>query len=316
VIEENLANSKVDEEAGGEMEELGEMHTSQLEKKADVFDDYKRLVMETVDKVIEQARKQAEQEAARIIGEANRKAKQIAEKVIASAEKERSAILAESRAAAKETTATVEQLTDTLAAMQGGIDNLAGILREQAHALAETANTLEATINENREKARSEIATRLQVIRQLSQRIGRVAEDIHHGGEKEAEPAGRDKESGLAPSERKEQVAQPAVVATPGSTSQQSDENKQFLGTVELVIISPNSPELRKKFLNCLPAAAGADLQGPPDSVGKKKTHSVYLPRPVPLVKILRQMAMVKSASEDGRGVIEIVLETGDQWRG
>jgi vacuolar-type H+-ATPase subunit H len=300
------------------MEELSEMYTPQLEKKLEVFDDYKRLVMETVDKVIEQARKQAEQEAARIIGEANRKAKQIADKTIANAEKAQYAILNESRAIAKETAANIEQLTSALAAMQGEIDNLLGILGERAHTLAETANKLETTVNGARGKAHGEIAERLKVVQELNQRIKRVVEDAHRDGEKEVEHTGKDKdkELGLVSSERKEPIAQPAVSAAQSTVSPPSDEDRQFLGTVELVIISPNSPELRRKFLNCLPAAAGLDLQGSPESVGKKRTQSVYLPKPVPLVKILRQMAMVKSANEDGRGIIEIVLEAVDQWRG
>jgi vacuolar-type H+-ATPase subunit H len=306
----------LDARVGDEMEELNGMYTPQLEKKLEVFDDYKRLVMEAVDGVVEQVRKQAEQEAVRIIGEANRKAKQIAEKTVASAEKAQYAILTELRAIAKETTANIEQLTSALATMQGEIDNLVGILGEQAHALTETAQKLETTIIDAREKAHSDIAERLQVIQELNQRIKQVVEGAPRAGEKEVEHIGRDKELGLASGERKEPVVQPVVSAAQDTVLPPSDEDRQFLGTVELVIISPNSPELRKKFLNCLPSAAGLDLQGSPESVGKKKTQTVYLPKPVPLVKLLRQMAMVKSANEDGRGIIEIVLEAVDQWRG
>jgi vacuolar-type H+-ATPase subunit E/Vma4 len=306
----------LDAKVGDEMEELNGVYTPQLEKKLEVFDEYKRLVMEAVDEVIEQVRKQAEQEAARIIGEASRKAKQIAEKTVANAEKAQYAILTESRAIARETTANIEQLTSTLATMQEEIDNLVGILGEQARGLTETAQKLETMIIDTREKAHTEIAERLQVIQELNQRIKQVVEGTPRAGEKEVEHIGRDKEAGLASGERKEPVAQPTVSATQDNVLPPSDEDRQFLGTVELVIISPNSPELRKKFLNCLPAATGLDLQGSPESVGKKKTQMVYLPKPVPLVKILRQMAMVKSANEDGRGIIEIVLEAADQWRG
>jgi vacuolar-type H+-ATPase subunit E/Vma4 len=298
------------------MEELNGVYTPQLEKKLEVFDEYKRLVMEAADEVIEQVRKQAEQEAARIIGEASRKAKQIAEKTVANAEKAQYAILTESRAIARETMANMEQLTSALAAMQGEIDNLVGILGEQAHALTETTQKLETTIIDAKEKAHSEIAERLQAIQELNQKIKQVVEGIPRAGEKEVEHIGRDKEVGLASGEKKELVTQPTVSATQYTVSPPSADDRQFLGTVELVIISPNSAELRKKFLTCLPAAAGLDLQGPPESVGKKRTQTVYLPKPVPLVKILRQMAMVKSANEDGRGIIEIVLEAVDQWRG
>jgi vacuolar-type H+-ATPase subunit H len=274
--------------------------------------------MDTVDKMIEQAKKQAEKEAAQIIGEANRRAKQIAEKAAANAEKAQYAILTESRAIAKETTTNIEQLTDALVTMQEDVDDLVGVLGEQAHALSETANKLETAMSDTIEKTHREIDARLQVIRELNQRFKRVVEGTHRDGEKEVEHTGKDKdkELGLVSSERKEPIAQPAVSAAQSTVSPPSDEDRQFLGTVELVIISPNSPELRRKFLNCLPAAAGLDLQGSPESVGKKRTQSVYLPKPVPLVKILRQMAMVKSANEDGRGIIEIVLEAVDQWRG
>jgi len=309
----------VDAEAGTEnMEQSSEMYTPHPEKKPEVFDDYRRLVMDTVDKMIEQAKKQAEKEAAQIIGEANRRAKQIAEKAGANAEKAQYAILTESRAIAKETTTNIEQLTDALVTMQEDVDDLVGVLGEQAHALSETANKLETAMSDTIEKTHREIDARLQVIRELNQRFKRVVEGTHRDGEKEVEHTGkdRDKELALASSGRREQKGQPAVLATQDTGSPPSDGDKQFSGALELVILSPNNPELRKKFLSCLPAAAGVDLQSPLESVGKKRTQTVYLPKPVPLVKILRQMTMVASVVENSAGTIEIVLETGDQWRG
>jgi hypothetical protein len=307
-----------DTKVGDEMEETSGIYMTQLEERPEGPDDYRRLVMEAVEKVIEQARKQAEQEASRIISEANRKAKQIAEKVVANAERAQLAVLNESRAIAKDATANIGQLTDALVTMQEDIDNLLGILGEQAHALAETAKKLETTVNDARKKTHSEITARLRVVRELNQKMTRVTEDVHHDGEKEVGHIGKDedKELGFASSERKEPIAQPAVSAPQSTTLPQSDEDRQFLGTLELVIISPNSPDLRKRFLNGLPAATGVNLQGPPESVGKKRTQTVYLPKPVPLVKILRQMGMVKSANENSKGIIEIVLEAVDQWRG
>lgn len=283
----------------------------------EIFEEYKRRFTEAIEKEKERVRKQAEQESVGIIAEAEQKARQITEETMREAEQESARILTKSRELAEQTISEAERfakaVTKVKQKVEQEIEKATEKVRQEADIVTQAIHKAEKTISEARNKLEDELEESVKVITEIRQKLEQVTEATEHEISKEFEYRGEPAESVPAITCEKEEVVEPTAAEAHDSTSQEVDDDKLFVGTLELDIIPPGDSAPLERLQKCLAQVPGLELLLTNDSVGEKTKVTVFMAKPLPLLKTLKKMAPVKSAVKD-KGSIQVFLETSDGW--
>ena len=282
------------------------MHVA--EETVGVFEEYKQRFFEA----IETSRKQAEQESINIITEARQKAQQIADKMARETRKESARILTESAGLREQMISEAERFTKVEARLERNMEQEIGRaiekVRQEASIVNEAARRVEKNIGEAGNKLRDELRESVRVITEMTQKL----EPVTQVNEQEiglelahiVEPA----EPTPVVTPEGEEVAEPTAAEGHDSTPHEAGEDNLFGGTLELSITPPGDSASLHWLLRCLSETPGLELITGVESTSKKTKVTVSLPKPLPLLSILKGMAPVKDAVEKDRN-IQVTLE-------
>ncbi|RLC60789.1 MAG: hypothetical protein DRI01_09630 [Chloroflexi bacterium] len=302
------------------MEESRNKVMHEAEETLDIFEEYKRKLTEAIEKEKERVRKQAEQESASIIAEAKQKAQQIAEETIREAEKESAGILAKSRELAEETISEAERFVEAMTKikqeMEQEIEKATEKVRQEGDIVTETIHKAEKTIGEARDKLKDEFEESVNVITEIRHKLEQVTEAAGHETKEEAEHQGGPIEFAPGVTYEKTEIVEPTVAEAKDSVSQEVDDGKLFVGTMELDIIPPGDSVSLERLQKRLSRIPGLELLLVNDSVAERTRVTVFIAKPLPLLRILKEMAPVRDAVKNEDGSIQVVLQASDGWIG
>jgi F0F1-type ATP synthase membrane subunit b/b' len=282
-----------------------------------VLDEYTQKLLEAIQQEKKRVREQALQESSSIIAQAGEKARQIYEKAIKDAEEESAAILAESKVLAGLIIGEAERFTKAVAELKQSaeqeIEEASVKVRQEADVIAEAIGRGEKTIGDAKDELQKEFKESARVVTEIKQKLKQVTKASENKTKKESTPLDEPVESSMGIINDGEEVAEPTGAEAQGSSSNGSDD-QPFLGTLALDV-SPGGSELSERFQKRLSKIPNLDVSLVDNSAKEKTRITVFVNKPLPLLSILNELALVKSAVADIES-IRVILDKSDPWRG
>lgn len=301
------------------MEKLKESIDSVEEGMVDtltVFDEYREKFVEAIRQEKERVRQQALQESSDIIEQAEQKARQLYEKAIKNAEKESARILTKSGDLAKLIISEVDRYAKAVTELRQNtekeIDAAKATLQEEAEVIAKTIRNGEKIIDDTKNKLQDEFEESNRVIIETKRKIeqfiiaaeGETEEDIISAIKTVDPPV-------VTKSAREETAVQTKVKVDDDSL--EWDEDKLLAGTL-LLDVSAKSAVQSKKFQQSLNKIHNLEVSLVDNSMEDITRITVFASRPMPLLKVLNEMASVTKVVAD-KGSIRVDLGTRDLWK-
>ena len=274
-------------------------------------DEYSRKFLNFIQQEKDKVRKNALDESEKIIADAHAKSRQLLDKALRDAAAESDSITGRARESASVLTSEADRLLKAVATLrekaEKEIEDLRVALRQEAEAVAEAIRQRDQKIDAAHDKLRKEFEASSSIVAELRQRLeqdARIAESVSNRRQAAAAEA-RTKDT------REEPAGRP-VAREDDYSKRHSD--KAFVGTLNLEV-SKGTAALSKRFRESLSKVAGLEISVADDSAKDKTKIVAFASRPLPLLNILHQMSLVKSAVADDDGV-RVVLQETDQWLG
>ncbi len=326
-----------------------------VESKADVepnaprdvtgFDELKQRFLGALESEHDRITAQAERESASIIAKAEQEAKRIAAEIVMRAEEESKRIIAEARERAEHIAEErIKQAESESSSINAAVMDLLEQTVREAERLASDASLLrqklESELKNAQKRARQEakvitaaeqkvdniiVEAKDELPRDIVEPVAAVTERKHDSTQasgvikpdttKEAENTGSG-EGYISTSMqgRKERLEETAAIARQPNTKKDSDD-KTFVGTVQFNITGgPNSASLRG-LLEHLHRSYGIEVLSMKKLKNGMTKVDIIVRKPIPILKILKQMASVGDAFE-AENNIQIELAVTPQWVG
>ena len=309
------------------------------------FDELKQRFLETLESERERIREQAERESASIITKAEQEAKRIAAEIAMRAEEESKRIITEARKRAEHIAEErIKQAEGESSSITAAVIDLLGQTVKEAERLASDASLLrqklESELKNAQKRARQEakavtaaeqkadnivVEAKGELPRNIVEPVAAVTERkpdstkasgvIKADTTKEAEKTVSAEGSVSTSTDGgKEGLEETAAMAKQPNTKKASDD-KTFVGTVQFNITAgPNSASLRG-LLEHLHRSYGIEVLSMKKLKNGMTRVDILARKPIPMLKILKQMASVSDAFE-AENNIQIELAVAPQWVG
>ncbi len=273
----------------------------------EVLDDYSRKFLSFIQQERERIRKQVLAESERTLVEAQHRAKIAHDRILKEAQSEADELLAKCRDASEQIVSEMDKVSALIQDIKGTaekhVEEFRENLRRQAGLVADTIHKADRAISESCEQLNSELLAVAGAAAELRKQLSAI---------KSPESSEAQRSSKRPDGEREEK---PAAAASSEEQQQQSKKvEKNFVGTLNLHVYK-GTPALFRRFREALARVPGLEISMTDDFGKDRAKVVVFINRPMPLLGILQQMSLVKSAAGDG-ATIEVVLEEADRWVG
>ena len=278
----------------------------------EAVDEYSRKFLNFIQQEKDKVRKNALDESEKIVADAHAKSRSLYDKALRDASAEADSITGRARESASVLISETDRLLKALATLrdkaEGEIEEFRLQLRQQADGVAQAIRQREQKIDAAQDKLRKEFEASSTVVAELRQRLeqdARMAADTVSARRQTAANETRTKD-----------IREEAPVRQPVREEEYSrrQADKTFVGTLNLEV-SKGPPAMSKRFRESLSKVAGLEISVADDSAKDKTKIVAFASRPLPLLTILHQMTLVKSAVADDEG-IRVALQDSDQWVG
>lgn len=283
------------------------------ESTREVVDEYSRKFLIFIQQEKDRARRNALSESEKIIAEVEKKGRLAYEKAIREANAEAENIITNALNTAKQITADTDKYiklaNEITVNAEKEIEHARSELQKQLEKIGDFYRKQDEALNEISVKLREGFESSFNMLNDLKQGLeqpSRAGGDISSSHQEEATvvPA-RVKTSREDPVNR---------IPTVREEPMKRQGEKSYVGTINLDIYRKN-PAVSKRFRDALAKVPGFEISLVDDS-GKDHTKVVaYANHPLPILNILHQMSLVRSAIAD-EDTIKIVLQEGDTWVG
>lgn len=307
------------------------------------FDELKQRFLEALESERERIKEQAERESASIIAKAEQEAKRIAAEIVIRAEEESKRVIAEARERAEHIAEErIKQAESESSSFTTAVMDLLEQTVREAERLASDASLirqkLESELKNAQEKARQEakavtdeqkvdniiVEAKNELQPDIVEHVASVTERktdstqasgvIKPDTTKEAENTGSGQgHVSTSMHGRKEGQEETAEIAKQPNAKKANDD-KTFVGTVQFNIAGPNSASLRG-LLEHLHRSYGIEVLSMKKLKNGMTKVDILVRKPIPMLKILKQMASVSDAFE-AENNIQIELAVAPQWVG
>jgi hypothetical protein len=289
----------------------------EAEETLDTFYEYTRKLVDSLQQEKEKVRMQALQESRNIIEQAEQKARQIYVRAMQDAARESSGILTKSRELAKLIVSEAERFTKAVNELEQNteqeIEAAKVKVRKEANIIVEAVYEGEKSIGDAKDKLKNEFEESVRVITEIRQKLEQATKAAEGKPEKEVtRPAEPVKQSTAAPRD-KERVVEPART----EVNERSIERHNYepaVGTIALEVYSKD-PIQFERFQKYFSKIRNLEVSLVENTAKDKIKITVFVSEPLPLLSMLNEMALVKSAVPD-KDCIRVVLEESDLWRG
>jgi hypothetical protein len=280
------------------------------ESTRSVLDDYSRKLLSLIQQEKDRIRKQATLESEKILVDAEHKAKLVYEKAVKAAESDINSIVSNCNELAVKLSQEAERVSHVMTVLkektEKQIDDLATQIHDDVKAITESLQQTDKALSEIKANLNSEFSETASIIDDLKQRFQKIQ---------------------VAKIEKDNLIDSTVSSGISGNREEKSpkiirkdDRNpikpfeKTFVGTVNIEA-HKNSLALSRRFKEALSKVPGLEISMADDSSKDKVKIVAYISRPLPLLNILQQMSIVKSATGDDNN-IEIFLQDADRWIG
>jgi F0F1-type ATP synthase membrane subunit b/b' len=289
---------------------INDSNISLEESTRSVLDDYSHKLLGLIQQERDKIRKQATLEAEKILADAEHKAKLAYEKAIKNAESETSSIVSNCNELASKLSQEADRVSRIMTVLKEKTERQIVDLSVQIHndvkEITESLQRTDKALSEIKANLDSEFSESTSIINDLKQRFQKIQ----------------------APRIEKEIPNETAI--SPNLTVIREDKNlkiprkeernitkpgdKTFVGTLNIEA-HKNSLALSRRFKESLSKVPGLEISMTDDSAKDKVKIVAFASRPIPLLNILQQMSLVKSAFEEDNN-IQVVLQDADRWIG
>jgi hypothetical protein len=289
----------------------------EAEETLDTFYEYTRKLVDSLQQEKEKVRMQALQESRTIIEQAEQKARQIYIRAMQDAAKESAGILTKSRELAKLIVSEAERFTKAVTELEQNteqeIEATKAKVRQEASAITEAVYEGEKSISDAKDKLKNEFEESVKVITEIRHKLEQATKTAESKTEKEVtRPAEPVRQSAVAPRDR-EKVLEPAKT----EVNERPIERQNYepaVGTITLDVYSKD-PIQFERFQKYFTKIRNLEVSLVDNTIKDKIKITIFVSEPLPLLSMLNEMALVKSAVPDKDG-IRVVLEESDLWRG
>lgn len=276
----------------------------------DVLNDYSQKLLGLIQQEKDKIRRQAVLESEKLTAEAERKAKLTYEKVIKNAESEASSIISKCNLVSAKLSDEAEQLSRLMLILQEKTDKqiseFSSQLQQQAEEISTFIKNTEKSVSELKKKLEQDFSESIDFIDALKKGI--------EAPEKPQEIQDDDpviEEPPILQSAREEKTVK---VPRKEERSNARSADKTFVGTLN-IDVHRGSLALSRRFKEAISKVPGLEISMTDEATKDKLKIVAFVSKPLPLLNILHQMSLVKSATgEDGQ--IEVVLQDTDRWVG
>ena len=280
-----------------------------------VFDELKQRFLEALESENERIKRQAERESASIIAKAEQEAKRIAEEMVTRAREESKQILSETEQRALHIAEEkIKQAESELSSVATAVMSLSEQIVNEAELFARHLSALRMKLEGELKNAQERAQQEAEVVTDATQ-SARTSGLIEYGNTKEAQNSGYEGNCVPANTHGRKKVLEQTVPAAKQPNARKAGDDKHFVGTLEFSITGgPNSTPLQG-LLNHLTKNHGVEVLSTNKGTDGVTKVVVSLRKPIPMLKILKQMASVDDALEVGKD-IQIKLAVGPAWVG
>ena len=276
----------------------------------DVLNDYSQKLLSLIQQEKEKIRRQALLESEKITSEADRKAKLAYDKVIKNAESEAAAIISNSNSVSAKLSDEAEQLSRIILILKDKTDNqileFSTQLQHQAEEISAFIKNSEKSVSELKEKFDQDFSESIDLINALKKGI-ESPEDSHNIQDNHSVI----EELPILQTSREEKGLKVPRKEDRGNTR---TTDKTFVGTLN-IDVHRGSLALSRRFKEAISKVPGLEISMTDEATKDKLKIVAFVSKPLPLLNILHQMSLVKSATgEDGQ--IEVILQDTDRWVG
>ncbi|MDD5082913.1 MAG: hypothetical protein PHU08_06015 [Dehalococcoidales bacterium] len=295
------------------MEGTSDRATDHREEMSRIYEEYKQKFAAAIEKETKSARERARQESLSIIAEAQH----LAEETLVEARKKADLILVQARTVADEIIGEAERCAKAVGSLKQCVvqesSTVTSKVRSELDLIIEAAEKCQEEITEAEHQACHEFEESLKAINEMRDRLGQLKGTdqpvAKKAGDRSVPPTART----IPTAAHRETVVAPV---TP-SDIKHSKESKGELsvGTLEIHISPPGDSAQLQRVVNRLSQTPGLEVSRIGGASGDKTRVTVFAPKPLPLLKILKEMASVKQAVRSAEG-IQVVLQASDVWVG
>ncbi len=277
----------------------------------DVLNDYSQKLLGLIQQEKEKIRRQAAVESDKITAEAERKAKLAYEKTIKNAEAEASIIIANCNTISIKLSDEAEQLSRIVHILKDKTDKqiseFSSQLQQQAEEMAEFLKNTEKSVSDLKKKLEQDFAESIDLIDALKNGI-----NVSDNPDEEKDTGDDIEEPTLLQPTREEKAIKVPRKEERSSSNRNSD--KTFVGTINIEV-HRGSLALSRRFKEAFSKVPGLEISMTDEAAKDKLKIVAFISKPLPLLNILQQMSLVKSATGEN-GQIEVVLQDTDRWVG
>lgn len=296
------------------------------------FDELKQRFLEALETEKKRLKGQVERESANIIAEAKQEAKRIAEEAVRQAEEKSKRTIEEAQQRAQSIAEEeIKRIGSESSIITAAAMGLSEQLINEAERFASDMSTLRMKLESEVKNAQERLRQKAKVAAGATQKVDNVVEPvavvsegipnsssvgagIEHDSAKEAENTGYLEGRVPANMHARRKVLE-QTMSTAKQPNNNTSDDKTFVGTLEFSITSgPNSAPLQG-LLNHLIKAQGVEILSTNKVTDGVTKMVVMVRKPIPILKILKQMASVEDAFETDKN-IQIKLAIGPTWVG
>ncbi len=279
----------------------------------EVVDEYSRKFLVFIQQEKDRARKNALSESEKIVTDAEKKGQLVYEKTIHGANAEAESIIARAKEVAKQITTNTDKYlkvaNEARVNAEKVIEDAKNELRRQSEIIVEYYRKQEKVLIDIEEKLGQELSSSSSMLVDLKQEIEQNTKT----------------DRVIAPSQPEEPPVVPEKTKTnreePVNRSQSSQEDpvkrqseKTYVGTINIDVFRKN-PVVSKRFRESLGKIPGFEISLVDDSAKDRAKIVAYANQPLPILNVLHQMSLVRSAIAD-EDTIKVVLQDSDAWVG
>jgi hypothetical protein len=283
------------------------------ENTREVVDEYSRKFLVFIQQEKDRARKIALSESEKIVAEAEKKGHLAYEKSIREANSEAENIIARAVDIGKQITTDADKFikvaNEARDNIRKEIENTKAELRRQSDNIIEFYRKQETALNEIGEKLQQGFDAAFSKLSNLRQEIEQASKTTGNTSSvRQEEPSNVQSKSKT----NRDEIVTRTQPAREEPVRHQGE--KTYVGTINFDVYRKN-PALSKRFKEALTKVPGFEISLVDESAKDRAKIVAYANQPLPILNVLHQMSLVRSAMAD-EDTIKIVLHEGDTWVG
>jgi hypothetical protein len=289
---------------------INDSNISLEESTRSVLDDYSHKLLGLIQQEREKIRKQAILEAEKILTDAEHKAKLAYEKAIKNAESETSSIVSNCTELASKLSQEADRVSRIMTVLKEKTERQIVDLSVQIHndvkEITESLQRTDKALSEIKANLDSEFSESTSIINDLKQRFQNI----------QSPRIEKEIPNDAPVSPNLTAIREEKILKIPRKEERNTTKpgDKTFVGTLNIEA-HKNSLALSRRFKESLSKVPGLEISMTDDSAKDKVKIVAFASRPIPLLNILQQMSLVKSAFEEDNN-IQVVLQDADRWIG